>query len=671
MIHNTFIVRISTYEILASSQYWPVEVEKEALDEFITTREQLRKEDITLADFPLIIGDDKFQGADLAKDIVLVFVTDKGEEESAISVRLDNGKKALHRQLLKRDLSEVLQKYGAIIEPSVITRLKIALVGEGGVGKTTTLHLLMGDTPPLQYVPTIALNLETVENIRFGNYSLVLWDFAGQERFRNLWKFYFHGADVIFLVCDSSLRNVIISKDIHKLIKRDAPKVPIFALANKQDKPNAMRPEVVQKILGIPTYPMVAIDKGRRDEMLRILMTAAAQFVGVVLPDLPASELLRFTDEATADAIEVEELGMLAKEEEEEEEEEEIVEEVFVDEEGHIISADEMDGEYEVIEETIENDDLLEGEHEEPVAFEKPLSVVGEEEGTNAAEERMQPIVEEEVPEENPLAFEDEEEVEAEFAETPFLDKEDGPAVQEDEMPPIEVPESEPTEEEYILEEPPVAEHLIEEEIASSHESDESIAEPAEETPSAEDAEVSQGVIPPLLETSPEAMSMAESWVISVDGIDPNAESSPLDEVMTEIVDEEDSTSVEPLEEELGLSFAKDGLDDTHKIAKEIISEALDADEIISAEIDRVSQEDLDVALEAFSSDETMPTANESETTEEIAEEALKELEDILGPVDEPSEPSEEQSSREIEDDLDALDALFALMDEDEEENQE
>ncbi|NIW34421.1 GTP-binding protein, partial [Candidatus Bathyarchaeota archaeon] len=103
---------------------------------------------------------------------------------------------------------------------SVTTRLKIALVGEGGVGKTTTLHLLLGDTPPLQYVPTIALNLETVENIRFGNYSLVLWDFAGQERFRTLWRFYFHGADVIFLVCDSTLRNVIISKDILKLIKR-------------------------------------------------------------------------------------------------------------------------------------------------------------------------------------------------------------------------------------------------------------------------------------------------------------------------------------------------------------------------------------------------------------------------------------------------------------------
>ncbi len=323
MIHNTYLVRISTNEILASTQYWPVEVEQNDLLEFIKTREDLRAEDASLANFPLIIGDDKFHARDLVSDVVLVFVTDKGEDESSIGERLEAALKALKSKLVKSGLQTLLEQYEEIIENSVITRLKIALVGEGGVGKTTTLHLLMGDTPPLQYVPTIALNLETVENIRFGNYSLVLWDFAGQERFRNLWKFYFHGADVIFLVCDSSLRNVIISKDILKLIKRDAPKVPVFALANKQDKPNAMRPEVVQKILGIPTYPMVAIDTSRRDEMLRILMNAAAQYVGVALPDLPASELLKFTHEAAEAMSEHElretrvELGSLEEDEEE------------------------------------------------------------------------------------------------------------------------------------------------------------------------------------------------------------------------------------------------------------------------------------------------------------------------------------------------------------------
>ncbi|MHA2352719.1 MAG: ADP-ribosylation factor-like protein [Candidatus Thorarchaeota archaeon] len=366
MIHNTFLVRISTQQIIATTQYWPVEVSVDALNEFISTREELRTDLGQVSELPLIIGDHKFLGKDWIEDSVLVFVTDKGEDESNTYEKIDIALKALRKTFKKDGIEGAVTKYEALVEPSVTTRLKIALVGEGGVGKTTTLHLLLGDTPPLQYVPTIALNLETVENIRFGNYSLVLWDFAGQERFRTLWRFYFHGADVIFLVCDSTLRNVIISKDILKLIKRDAPKVPVFSLANKQDKPNAMKPEVVQKILGIPTYPMVAIDKDRRDEMLRILMTAAAQYVGVALPDLPASELLKFTDAATEEAIaEVDAVEVLKVEEAEEAEVEEEYEEVYVDEDGKVI--EDLD-EYEIIEEEVVEEEVE--EIEEPIVEE-------------------------------------------------------------------------------------------------------------------------------------------------------------------------------------------------------------------------------------------------------------------------------------------------------------
>ncbi len=355
MIHNTFLIRPSRRKILASKQYWPVKVTIDEIMEFISTRAELRRTEGTMSDIPLIIRDSKFMATDCVKDLLLVFVADKGEDDHTLQERLSEASKAVKKLLEAKGLETLVFEFGRVIQASVITRLKIALVGEGGVGKTTTLHLLLGDTPPLQYVPTIALNLETVENIHFGSYSLVIWDFAGQERFRTLWKFYFHGADVIFLVCDSTLRNVIISKDILKLIRRDAPKVPVFAIANKQDKPNAMKPEVVQKILGIPTYPMVAIDKAKRDEMLKILMSAAAQYVGVALPDLPASELLRFADEAAGAAKAAYEAAEKGEEAEAEADEAvEVVEELLVDEDGRVIEEGE---EFEIIEEVIEEVD--------------------------------------------------------------------------------------------------------------------------------------------------------------------------------------------------------------------------------------------------------------------------------------------------------------------------
>jgi len=512
VIHNTLLIRISTRKIIASSQYWPVDVAKEVLNEFISTREELRSEHDEISELPLIIGDHKFLGKDWIEDSVLVFVTDKGEDESNVYEKMDQALKALKKTFKKKGIEGVVENYEKLIEPSVTTRLKIALVGEGGVGKTTTLHLLLGETPPLQYVPTIALNLETVENIRFGNYSLVLWDFAGQERFRTLWRFYFHGADVIFLVSDSTLRNVIISKDILKLIKRDAPKVPVFALANKQDKPTAMKPEVVQKILGIPTYPMVAIDIARRDEMLRILMTAASQYVGVALPDLPASELLKFTEAATEGVLAESEEDKEAAEEEVEEEDEEyetVVEEVYVDEDGRVL--EDID-EYEIIEEEeVEEVEVAETAEEVEVA--------------ETGDEEEVPI--EEAPTEHePVEVEADEEFEV-------------PTIDEDEEEEIEVESPEPE------------------------------------------------VLAP--------------------------ESSTTDEG-PEIVVEEDAEAMQ--------------------MAKDIIFEALEADDIIVAEIDQVSAEEIDTALEAIGSDEAIPIDNETEDAEKIDEESLMELETILGPLE-------------------------------------
>jgi small GTP-binding protein len=544
LIIKTYLTRISTGQILATSEYWPIEVPEEEVREFLRTRSEIKESSPdSFSELPLIIDDNKYMAAEVVDDLLLVFVTDAREDERAITDKLRDGAAAIKNRIVQSSLDITLNEYDFVIESSIITKLKIALVGEGGVGKTTTLHLLLGDTPPTQYVPTIALNLETVENIRFGNYSLVLWDFAGQERFRKLWRFYFHGADVIFLVCDSSLRNVIISKDILKLIRRDAPKVPLFAIANKQDKPNVMKPEVVQKILGVPTYPMVAIDKNRRDEMLRILMNAAATYVGVALPDLPARQLLRFTDQATEDAIaEVEARAARLEEEDADFEVIEVVEEILVDEDGHIIEDGE---EYEVIEEVVE-------EIETPFHEEEPIEA--------------------EILEEAPVELQEEDELVAE----------------------------EPIEEE-VKEEPLV---VVEEPLM------EAVEDPIEEEAPTE--EVSE----PLED---------EMEIVEVEAAD--TEEEP---VKIEFAAEVSPALVEAISEDNGRQMAID-----------LIHEALEADEIISAEIEKVSKEELDTALEAFSHDEVLPEGEEEEFDKDLDEELKKEL-DMIFDAYEPSRLEDE-----------------------------
>jgi hypothetical protein len=65
MIHNTLLVRISTKEVLASTQYWPVEVPEEKILEYLSTREEIRTtHGADVSEMPLIVGDMKFMADD-------------------------------------------------------------------------------------------------------------------------------------------------------------------------------------------------------------------------------------------------------------------------------------------------------------------------------------------------------------------------------------------------------------------------------------------------------------------------------------------------------------------------------------------------------------------------------------------------------------------------------
>jgi small GTP-binding protein len=282
---------------VASTRYWTIRIPRDDVLEYLESLEQFLEVTKGRDDVSLNVRDYKYFSRTVGGDIRLIFITDIDENERVINEKITYAAKAVKEILSEKGTRYIKEHYPRLISPFVQSKLKIALVGEGGVGKTTTLHLLMGKEPPEQYIPTIALGMDMIENIFFANYSLVIWDFAGQERFRKLWKFYFKGADIVFLLTDSTLRNILISKEMYRTIRQDAPNVPVVVIANKQDLPNALDPSIIERIIGAETYPMVAIDLAYRDDILRILLDTAAKYVKVTVPDLPADELLRFIDE--------------------------------------------------------------------------------------------------------------------------------------------------------------------------------------------------------------------------------------------------------------------------------------------------------------------------------------------------------------------------------------
>ncbi|MCK4567059.1 MAG: hypothetical protein KAU48_07095, partial [Candidatus Thorarchaeota archaeon] len=156
---------------------------------------------------------------------------------------------------------------------TAVTMAKVAISRFAGVRKTTTLHLLRGETIPLVHDPTIGVSIKKLPD-EINNANIVLWDLAGQSRFSILWAKMIANAQVVIIVTDSTLENVLRSKKLVTLVKDEVPDAKVIGIANKQDLPTALTPERVGQILGLPTYELVAIDISYRDRLIQIIRRA-------------------------------------------------------------------------------------------------------------------------------------------------------------------------------------------------------------------------------------------------------------------------------------------------------------------------------------------------------------------------------------------------------------
>ncbi|MHA1723869.1 MAG: ADP-ribosylation factor-like protein [Promethearchaeota archaeon] len=145
---------------------------------------------------------------------------------------------------------------------------KISIVGFSGVGKTTIKKLIKLDEIPLEHIPTISGDIAT---IKIGNLFFNLFDFAGQDQFRYLWKSFIKGSDSVLIVTDSTPKNIETSKFFLELIEKEVPYARTAIIANKQDLPGAMSPEEIEEILNLRTYPMIANRAENREKMIQII----------------------------------------------------------------------------------------------------------------------------------------------------------------------------------------------------------------------------------------------------------------------------------------------------------------------------------------------------------------------------------------------------------------
>ncbi len=126
-------------------------------------------------------------------------------------------------------------------------KMKVCLVGEVAVGKTSLIRRFVLDDFDDKYIQTLGTKVSKKEIVVPGadgglHVDMTIWDIMGQKGFRELLRdAYFYGAKGILAVCDVTRRATLDDLDDWIEGVYDVTgQIPIHFLANKIDmKPNA------------------------------------------------------------------------------------------------------------------------------------------------------------------------------------------------------------------------------------------------------------------------------------------------------------------------------------------------------------------------------------------------------------------------------------------------
>lgn len=117
-----------------------------------------------------------------------------------------------------------------------VTR-KVCIVGDFGVGKTSTVARYVHNVFSDKYLTTVGVKIDTREvNTAHGPVKMVIWDIAGTDRFSAIEFSYLRGAAAYLIVADGTRSHTLnVAEKLRVEARERYGAVPSVLLVNKSD----------------------------------------------------------------------------------------------------------------------------------------------------------------------------------------------------------------------------------------------------------------------------------------------------------------------------------------------------------------------------------------------------------------------------------------------------
>lgn len=162
-----------------------------------------------------------------------------------------------YRYWKKRLLKTIDEGFEEVSKMDDTNERRILLLGLEGSGKTSLMNqATASNSDGVSYVvPPTPTHGFAVYRLGNGQYTYNVWEIGGAEDTKQYWNNFLQDTDLLLFMVDASsdLHKLSVAVSTFKQLLGDSriDNVPILVLANKQDAPNALRPEKITEALDL------------------------------------------------------------------------------------------------------------------------------------------------------------------------------------------------------------------------------------------------------------------------------------------------------------------------------------------------------------------------------------------------------------------------------------